>query len=498
MIELNTSRFKMPSRPYQLAGTKRLIKKKNYGLFWKMRLGKCKAVIDAACTLFDGDELDVVVVVCPAQVKDVWLDRELGEIVTHGWDTTRFDFYGKDEEMLPYFLIGVSSLSHGRHFIVTSYEFLRQEDAFGKYPKVDALRDALKGLRVWVVADEGCAVGNHKAAQTKALEQLRADQDRFTLLDGTPIGNSPMEQYSKFHLIDPKILGYQNYFHFRARHAQMGGFRVKGRPTKMVAFLKQNEINEKVKDHCEYLDDTGLKLPEVVPSFITANLTPKTWKVYCQLRDELMAELERGTLLLNHATTKVLRLAQVCAGFLGGFEDALGEKECVELSSESTDALLSWLALRLEERPDFKCVIWCRWRAEITRLNLRIESKFPTVRVGMTYGDKHDENFLHPKHEFKGAGIMIAQPQAAQFGVNYAKADTRVFLSSDYNRVSRAQAQERVQAINAGRESTYHLDVIVKGPAGQRTVSQDIYKVLKDKEDVSRRTTEAWKKALSD
>jgi len=90
---------------------------------------------------------------------------------------------------------------------------------------------------------------------------------------------------------------------------------------------------------------------------------------------------------------------------------------------------------------------------------------------------------------------MICQPQAAQYGVSFAKAGAEVFLSQDYNRVSRAQAEERVQGIGI-RKSTYVVDCLVSGPDGQRTVTHDILRSLREKEDVARRTVEGWRRAL--
>jgi uncharacterized DUF497 family protein len=225
------------------------------------------------------------------------------------------------------------------------------------------------------------------------------------------------------------------------------------------------------------------------------------------MRDELIAELDEGTVTANHAAVKALRLAQLCAGFIGGItpdDDDLTTAGLgvygvpIEVSSESTDAFLEWFAARLHERPDFKCVVWCRWRAEIERLARELQTAYrpDQLRVGVMYGARKDKNFLHPEAITTIAGVMICQPQAAQYGVSFAKADTEVFLSQDYNRVSRAQSEERVQAIGA-RRSTSVVDVLVTGPSGERTIVHDIIASLRNKEEVARRTVEAWRRAIA-
>lgn len=509
MVEFDPSRCKLPPRPYQVQGVKQLLKRPRYGLFWEMRLGKCKAVIDAACALFDAGEFDAIVVACPAQVKGVWMDFELGEIAKHSWVRHAVaDYKGGREGVVKEKAPGERRLI----WIVTSYEFLRQENANGDFPKVEGLIHALRGLRYWLVCDEMAALGNYKAMQTKAIRRLAEGAARVTGLDGTPVGNSPMEQFSKFSVLSPEILGYKNFFQFRARHAI-----VKRVPwTKsgqVVGFKDQAVIDAKVKPYCEYLSQEGLDLPEKVYTFFTAALEPKTWRLYESMRDELVAELDMGTVTANHAAVKCLRLAQLCAGFIGGLDnDGLGtgflpaetkrqeakSPASVEVSRESTNAFLAWLKLRLAEDSKFKCVVWCRWRAEIERLERELKNEWgPTrLRVGVTYGSRKDENFLHPEHPGSIAGVMICQPQAAQYGVSYAKADTEVFLSQDYNRVSRAQSEERVQGVGI-RRSTSVVDVFVTGPNGERTIVHDILRSMREKEEVARRTVEAWRRALA-
>jgi hypothetical protein len=498
MIELQTSRFKLPPYPHQLAGVKTLLKKKVYGLFWEMRLGKTKCIIDTACTLFDADQLDVVVIECPAQVKDVWIDEDLGEISKHAFSLYHlWNYDSRREFAVPNFMLPT--------FIVTSFEFLRQENAHGEFPKVDALIEALKGKRVWHVIDEASAIANHKALQTKATYKLRQACERVTELDGTPAGNSPMDLFAKFMVLDKEILGYKSFWEFSRNHTVSRKVTLKGRKpfNKVIGYQNLEYITDRTKPFCEYLKQTdALEMPEKVRTFFTVPLSTATWKVYRQLRDELIAELDTGTVLLKNSAAKVTRLAQLCAGFLGGIESSDSEPSSIpdtqELSSETTDAFVAWLKERLTENPNFKCVVWARWRPEIERLHSRLLKEFfYTVKIGLCYGGHKDENFLHPDSGLDTAAVMIAQVQAARFGNNYSKADTVVYLSQGYDLVSRSQSEDRVQAPN-GRKTTLMIDVIVTGPDGQKTITHDVAKTLATKESIATRTTNEWRKVLSE
>ena len=322
---------------------------------------------------------------------------------------------------------------------------------------------------------------------------------RVTLLDGTPIGNSPVEQYSKFKLLGEDILGYGSFFHFRAVHqvAQANTFAKRGK--QYVSFKNQQLIDRKVKAFGEYVEQKDvLGMPERVNTFLTVALKQKSWARYCEFRDEMVAELDSGILTAQHASVKVLRLAQMCAGFVGGVENETTlQQETVELSDETLDAVMDWLERRYSEDVGFKCVVWCRWRPEIERLVKVLETtrRFHT-KVLCVYGAKKTyNNQLHPDNPYDGPVVTVAQPQALRYGVNMSKACTEFYLSQDYNRITRAQSIERLQAPN-GRATTLVVDTLVTGPSGQKTVTWDIKTSLDGKEEVARRTAGEWKRVL--
>ena len=42
--------------------------------------GKSRQVVDAACELYRQGKINTVIIVCPASVRTVWCDEEIGEI----------------------------------------------------------------------------------------------------------------------------------------------------------------------------------------------------------------------------------------------------------------------------------------------------------------------------------------------------------------------------------------------------------------------------------
>lgn len=500
-LTFDTSRFRMKPYSHQVQGVRTLLSHPNYGLFWKMRLGKTKAVIDTACILFEAKLIDTVLVVAPAQVKDVWIDKTLGEIKTHDWSGAKVIDYSKGS--------AVSCTPGKPCYVVASVEYLRQQGPDGGYPLVDTLLASLASRNVWFVFDEASVLGNYKTGNTKAMIALRAGKPikRVTLLDGTPRGNSHVSFYSKFKVIDPNILGCRWIGQFKNRYCVMGGYAHK----EVVGEKNMDDFIKKTSPHCEYLEQDALDMPEKINSILPVKLDEKAWSVYCQMRDELVAQIDSGQCAVQHAAVKCVRLAQICAGFIGGvqeYEQGLYEGikiesfshptiETHEIHDLPTAMLMEWLKARFEERPDFKVVVWARFVPEIERL----EKLF--IKAGFTYGLLYGEQkwgleSLHPLHTaYLGPFVLLAQAQSAKYGLNLSKADTAIYLSQDYDRVTRAQSEDRIQATGT-RKTSQLIDVVVTGPKGQKTITHDIIAIVRGKEDAEKRTAQAWKRILTE
>lgn len=504
-------------KPYehQREGIRRLLANPTYALFWKMRLGKTKTVIDAACTMFAKGTVDTLLIVAPAQVRDIWTEKEFGEIKTHDWSGAKTYVYKKHG--------GLCLPSSGPCYVAASVEFLRQSGPRNDYPMVDDLLAALGSRRVWFVYDEASTLGDWKSNNTKSMLALR-DGDpikRVTLLDGTPRGNSHLSFYSKFKVLDKNILGCKTFFHFRARYSEVAKVPHKwvtdpvtkerkpvATHVEVIKEKNQEDFAKRTAPFCQFLEQDVLDMPKKVPGILTVAMSEKAWKVYTQMRDQMVAELDEGRAAVSHAAIKCIRLAQICTGFLGGVEDIEQRKlyedgpvhiynPLIEIADEPTEMLMGWLKLRLEEDPNFKCVIWSRFVPEIERLIVRLTDDFcGELRFGVKYGNANSYGSeLHPQSKYEGPYILVCQPQTAQYGNNFSKARTSIFLSQDYNRVTRAQAAERVQAHGAG-ETTSEIDVVVTGPKGQKTVVHDIINVVREREDAEKRTAADWKRVL--
>jgi hypothetical protein len=140
-----------------------------------------------------------------------------------------------------------------------------------------------------------------------------------------------------------------------------------------------DDFARRTAPYCEYLEQDPADMPTKVQGILSVPLSDKSWKAYCSMRDELIAEIDQGVCAVGQAAVKTIRLAQLCAGFLGGvsqysqldIEEGTwsgpigGEPVTVEVHDAPTKMLMGWLEQRFAERPDFKVVVWSRFVPEI-------------------------------------------------------------------------------------------------------------------------------------
>jgi len=494
MVELDWSRCKYPPFEHQISGTKFLLNTPFGGVFDEMGMGKTKQIIDSACFMYESGVIDTVLIICPAQVKDVWTHPQYSQIIEHSFVSGVINEFTSKTDRIT---------SKGLTWVITSVELLRRDE------HVKTLLALLKGRKFWCVVDESSTISNPKASQTRSVIKVGSKACRRTILNGTPIGNSPLNLYSQLEFLDPMILGFKNYYGFRNRHAKMGGYMQK----QVVGFYHLEEIQNKIKPFAlRRLKKDCLDLPEKLEApIIEVKLSQATWIKYVQMREEFVAYLgsQDNVSAVSTAPVKALRLAQICSGFVGGvvdqdFSEDQGEMfkapETItaEVGCELTDAFLNNLDMRLKIDENLKLIVWCRFRPEIARLERMVRERFPAMIVkvlqgGMSKVDRSEAiSLFHPDApDPKGPALLIGQPQAGRFGLNFTKCSNVDRISSDYSYLTYSQSNDRVD--RPGQKNTMLFqNYVVVGPNRERTVSGVILKALRTHEEVATWTCSKW------
>jgi hypothetical protein len=534
----------------------------------QMRLGKSKQVIDTAQVLFERNEIDSVIVVAPAPVRDVWYDPELGEIQKHRWlglPTLVTEYHQQIRKWSADAVDGQRYLT----WVITNFEYIRYgvvRDKSGWHG--NHLDKLLKfaNKRTLLVIDESAAVADYAALQTRACLAIRQRCGRVIELNGTPIVETPESLYSQAKMLDPRILGFNYVSQYKATYAIMGGYYVekkiwqKGKlktlkiPTEIVGWRHKlrpecceipPHIQSKVHEPGPCLEDIQAKLapyvlrrirtecldlpPKLDSVTLTATLTPETWRIYTEMRDDLVSWLDEHTVATSQqAGVRVMRLAQVTSGFLGGLRDddticpecgggdPVLDSECPAcggtgtisapvparaIGREKLDLFLTWVKKRLKEEKELRMVAWCRFRPELQRTAEELQHQIKDLKVRAIFGGQPKEDringlrLMHPDVKYGGPAVLLGTLGTGGLGVSMAGAHEVVYVSNDRSLYKRLQSEDRPLGPGQTEPVSYH-DIVAVGPKGQHTIDHTIMKALRDKTELATWTTDAWKTAL--
>lgn len=520
------------------AGVEALITHPFFALFDEMGAMKSAQVIIAAQFLFEMGIIDRVIVVAPASVRTgVWFDKELGELARHLWldmPSTVSEYHAK-----------IRQWHHGPEttarlkWIITNYEFIRS-------PERIAYLLRYCGPKTLIVLDESSAVKSAKAQQTVACEKLRKHCGRIVLLNGTPIANSPGDMFSQGNLMSKTILNCPSFTQFTSRYAIMkpvlgrGGQALtspRGFAIKTVdTWSGVEEISRRFAPFVlrRLKKDVMPWLPAKNPPIMrTVALTPATWKHYRSMRDQLVVWLtECSVSQAPQAIVKVMRLAQITSGFLGGVEDMdLQDHEQVfdqlpeyvmqmplfggerppappplqEIGSEKLDEFMSWHSDLLEADPNAKVLVRSRFRAEILRLEKRLprEVNGCDLQVGTIIGGQQRQErqaalrLLDPRTMPKGPAVVAMSAGAGSLGLNLTGSHMLYTLSNDFSLHHRLQGDDRIHRPGQTVECSY-FDLVATGPQGQKTIDHHVLAALTTKLNLATLTTKGWLDVLQE
>jgi SNF2 family DNA or RNA helicase len=498
---LDYSLCNLPPYKHQQVGIEKIFNEIYVGLFDEMGAGKTFQVIAAAQFLYMAGIINRVIVIAPAAVRSVWYHPEYGEIKKHSFKGlkklvhsfhAKTDAWGDTQE--PFL-----------HWMVTNYEFVRSRS------RLDELLPFCTS-KTLLVLDESSAIKNYKAEQTKACFEIRAKCGRIVILNGTPISNNPGDLYTQSRIMHFDILGCKTWFNYRARYGVLGGFMNR----QIIEWRNLEDIQKRLAPHVlRRLKIDCLDLPpKLEPVTIAVPLTPATWEVYRNMRDEMVSWLSDGTVsTASQAIVKAMRLAQITSGFLGGMEQISFDMDDEEhegigkpippkfLSAEKTGAFMLWYKDQLELDPNFKVLIWCRFRAQVEGVAEQFKLLFPKTQIGLIWGGQKPaerdaaKQLLDPRSMPEGPVAVIGTPATGSMGLTMTGTSVVVYLSNDFSLKTRLQSEDRVHRPGQTQPVSY-FDYVATGPKGQKTIDHQILKALRTKEDIANWTTSAWVNAL--
>ena len=464
-------RYKFKHQPYahQLTALEKSWDKQEYALFCEMGTGKSKILIDNFAMLYDKGEIDGVLVVAPKGVYKNWQRKEIPEhlpehivadIVVWSPNHTKkqlehLEIALKDDDNLKVLIMNV--------------------EAFSTQKGVDFAKQFLRKRNVFMAVDESTTIKNRAAKRTKNIVNTGGLAKYRRIATGSPITKTPMDLYSQCDFLDPHLLGFGSFFSFQARYCKMWRRSVGTHSfNQVVGYQNLEELTSNL-DRFSYriLKKDCLDLPEKVYIKRVVELTPEQRRVYDQLKTIALAVLEQGVVTAANALTQILRLQQVCSGFLKT-DDGKMETLPSNKLSELMEAL---------EEVDGKVIIWANYTHDIESICKAIREEYGWDSVRTYYGETKAEDrqqivtdFQDPNNPLR---FFVGQPRTGGYGLTLTEAKTVIYYSNSYDLEVRLQSEDRAHRIGQKNNVTY-IDIVTEG-----TVDEKILSALRDKIDIA-------------
>jgi len=474
--------YKFKTEPYehQLEALKRSWNKREYAYFMEMGTGKSKVLIDNIALLYDKGGINAAIIVAPKGVYRNWSGKEIPahmpdhvERYIGVWNPA--PTVKQKAELMKLF-----EVSPELKILIINVE------AFSTKKGVAFVEKFILAHNTLIAVDESTTIKNPKAQRTKNLLKLAINTKYRRILTGFPVTQSPLDLYSQSAFLSTQLLGYSSFYSFQNRYAKVIN-RNMGQRTfrQVVGYQNLEELTDNVSEFSyRVLKKECLDLPDKVYQRREVELTPEQKKVYKQLKDYAIAQLESSELVsVTSVLTQILRLHQVVCGFV---KHDQGDE--VEIKNNRLDSLLDVLA-----ETQGKVIIWANYQYDIKRILKTLQDTVGAEAVATYYGETLDEDRQQIIKSFQDPDspltYLISNVQTGGYGITLTEASTVIYYSNNYDLEKRLQSEDRAHRIGQTNKVTY-IDLVAKG-----TVDEKIVKALRNKLDLAQEVLgdEKWK-----
>ena len=300
-----------------------------------------------------------------------------------------------------------------------------------------------------IAADESTFLANPKAQITKQF-LMNAKSKYFVALSGTPRSESELQYFVPLHIINREILGYSNFWEYRAARFQVIGHDF-CMPVRHKLWLAS-----RLNKFCSVLkrEDVGMKKERVEIS--------RYFELPSDAR-ELYDRIEQDAMLwgdiLKFAGQRWNMLRRIC----GGFNDS--------------GTVIHWEKMRLltglldGEFKGKRLVIWAWYKSEVEKIAAWLKCPFIHGEIDSMKRNDIRLRFNNGKYQY-----LVAEPACWRFGTSLKNVDAVIFYSRPLSNLTNTQVSARTEDLGT-EDATLLVDLICKD-----SVEEDIIASLKAKE----------------
>jgi len=319
-----------------------------------------------------------------------------------------------------------------------------------------------------LVLDESSKIKSPKAKRTKALLKLAPKAKYRRILTGTPVTQSPLDVWSQLQFLSPRILAmgsftvFSNHFALFEEKINMGT----GRRFRVVKeYRNLDELKRLIDPHTVRITKKEcLDLPDKIYITRRIELNPNQKKMYKEMKDNLLVEIENQEVTAPLLITKMLRLSQITGGYL--------EKLPIPGNNPKIEAVKEIL----EELDNTKkIIIWCRFIDEIKGLEKELKKIGKVVTYHGEVKQENRQKAIKSFQEDPRTRFFVANAATGGTGITLTAADTVIYYSNSYSLEDRLQSEDRCHRIGQTNRVTYY-DLVANS-----TIDTHVLAALKQK-----------------
>ena len=463
--------YKFKTKPYahQLTALEKSWDKTEYGYFMEMGTGKSKVLVDNMAMLYDKGRINGAIIVAPKGVYRNWYSQEIpNHLASHIQPTmvlwTALTSKTKDKEYQSLFKTG-----HDLHILIMNVEALSTKKGLEFATKFMSCHKTM------IAIDESTTIKNPSAKRTKAILKLGKEATYRRILTGSPVTKSPLDLFTQCGFLNSYLLGYDSFYAFRNRYANMIDRNFGGRRVQLIGSYKRlDELAEKLKVFSyRVLKEDCLDLPDKIYIRREVDLTEEQSKAYSSMKSAALALLNGKMATAPHILTQMMRLHQITCGHLKNDDGTI-----TEIKNNRLKELVNLL-----DEVEGKVIIWANYVHDIEHIVKTISDEFGSDSIVQYYGaipaeqrQENIEKFQDPKSK---ARFFIGNPQTGGYGITLTCANTVVYYSNGYDLEKRLQSEDRAHRIGQTKSVTY-VDFIAP-----KTVDEKIVKALRSKMNIA-------------
>ena len=467
--------YKFKTKPYahQITALEKSWNKEVYAYFMEMGTGKSKVLIDNISMLYDKGKINGALIVAPKGVYQNWYDSELPIHMVEHIEKNIVLWKANINQKQNLKLKTLFESTHKLNILIMNVE------AFSTKKGLDFASSFLNTHQTLMAIDESTTIKNPDAKRTKNIVALGKAAKYRRILTGSPVTKSPLDLYKQCEFLDEFLLDHASYYSFRTRYAIMKTANFGGRSIQIVTgYRNLSELSEKLEPFSyRCLKEDCLDLPDYTYTKRIIQLTPEQQKIYNQMKQVALAQLDGKMMTTQSAMVQLMRLHQITCGHFTADDGSIKKIKNDRLST----------LIEILEEVENKAVIWAHYRNDIASIIEAVEKTFGKDSYVTYYGDTTNQERQNAIKQIQDPNskvrFIIGTPQTGGYGITLTGANTMVYYANGYDYEKRIQSEARINRAGQTRKMTY-IDIIA-----EKTIDEKIVKALRNKMNIATKIT---------